>query len=178
VIVILGFFAIAATGILIFFILRRIRRRNNAELESNRNSMGSASPMMANTQQESPLLGPTVLAASNIPPRPASLRRNDSHGAPSLHDGASGISGEGGPFSGQDAAIMADAFRKMLRKPDFAAVEEGESPESNPEGGSAAAGGVLSRELAEEGRDLRSVSSSRGVKVESHSDHGGDPQPR
>ncbi|KAF9465709.1 hypothetical protein BDZ94DRAFT_298536 [Collybia nuda] len=33
-----------------------------------------------------------------------------------------------GPFSGADAAIMADAFRKMLRKPDFSErpVEEGD----------------------------------------------------
>lgn len=89
-------------------------------------------------------------------------------------DGASTISrtgsaGEGGPFSGADAAIMADAFRKMLRKPDFAGrpVEEGDSPEA-PERQSE----MINRELAEEGRDIRSVSSSRGVKVETMSDSG------
>lgn len=64
---------------------------------------------------------------------------------------------------------MADAFRKMLRKPDFAdqPVEEGESPEepSNVD--------MIGRELAEEGRDIRSVSSERGVRVETLSD-GGD----
>ena len=87
-----------------------------------------------------------------------------------MHDGESSISGEGGLFSGQDAAIMADAFRKMLRKPDFAAIGEGESPESNGEGN------VLGQQLAEEGRDLRSVSSSRGVRIESHSDHDDDPR--
>jgi hypothetical protein len=70
--------------------------------------------------------------------------------------------GDNGPFSGADAAIMADAFRKALRKPDFAEppVEEGdngENQESNHE--------LLSRELAEEGRDIRSVGSSRGVRV-------------
>ncbi|KAF5340570.1 hypothetical protein D9611_007466 [Ephemerocybe angulata] len=176
VIVVLGFFAIVATGILIFFILRRVRRRR-AEMESNRNSMNSASPMMANIQQDSPLLSPAALAPV---PRPASLRRNDSHGGPAhsdvLHDGASGISGEGGPFSGADAAIMADAFRKMLRKPEFPPIGEGSSPESQAEGGKAPppSQDVLNRELAEEGRDLRSVSSSRGVKVESFSDHGED----
>lgn len=90
-------------------------------------------------------------------------------------DGASTISraasaGDTGPFSGADAAIMADAFRKALRKPDFAGrpVEEGESPE-NHEG---AKEELLSRELAEEGRDIRSVSSSRGVTVETMSDSG------
>lgn len=183
VIVVLGFFAIAATCILIFFIIRRIRRRNQAEVESNRNSVNSASPMMANVQQDSPLLGPTILPP--MQQRPASLRRNDSHGGPSvhqsdvLHDGASGISGEGGPFSGADAAIMADAFRKMLRKPDFAAIGEGDSPESQAEAGATATGQeVMNRELAEEGRDLRSVASSRGITVESHSHHGEDPHQR
>jgi len=87
-------------------------------------------------------------------------------------DGASSIShggsaGEGGPFSGADAAIIANAFRTMLRKPDFAdaPVEEGESPDGQDRGRV-----ELNRELAEEGRDIRSVSSSRGVKVETLSD--------
>lgn len=67
---------------------------------------------------------------------------------------------------------MADAFRKALRKPDFAGrpVEEGESPEhDNPE---ANEDELLNRELADEGRDIRSVGSSRGVKVETLSDSG------
>jgi len=102
------------------------------------------------------------------PPRPPSV------GSP---DGASTIShthsaGDSGPFSGADAAIMADAFRKALRKPDFAArpIEEGDSPEAPDERESE----LISRELAEEGRDIRSVSSSRGVKVETMSDGAGD----
>jgi len=73
----------------------------------------------------------------------------------------SGSGGDTGPFSGADAAIMADAFRKALRKPDFAgqpAVEEGDSSDKD--------GALISKELAEEGRDIRSVGSSRGVKVE------------
>jgi len=131
-----------------------------------------------------------------------------SHGHGSTHDGASTYSDSGGPFSGADAAIMAQAFRKTLRQPDFAGrpVEEGESPEQ-PEGSGegalgAGAGGttatgasplvqvhrrgtassapeetgsaVMSQELAEEGRDIRSVSSSRGVTVESVQ----SPEPR
>ncbi|KIL61824.1 hypothetical protein M378DRAFT_13284, partial [Amanita muscaria Koide BX008] len=79
-------------------------------------------------------------------------------------DGASPISRpesptETGPFSSADAAIMADAFRKALRKPDFTGrVEEDAEPEVKE--------GIITRELAEEGRDIRSLSSSRGVRVE------------
>lgn len=101
------------------------------------------------------------------------------HRAPSVvsPDGASTISrvgsvGDSGPFSGADAAIMADAFRKALRKPDFAGrpVEEGESPENHEGGDNEDL--LLNRHLAEEGRDIRSVSSSRGVRVETLSDAG------
>lgn len=83
-----------------------------------------------------------------------------------MHDGASTISRAqsttDAPFSGADAALMADAFRKALRKPDFAGrpVEEGDSPPEEPKEE------LINRELAEEGRDIRSVSSSRRIKVE------------
>ncbi|KAK0201787.1 hypothetical protein DFS33DRAFT_1264396 [Desarmillaria ectypa] len=167
VIVVLGFLAIATSCILAFFILRRIRRRN-AELESNRNSMGSSSPMMAHVVGNSP--GSPLLAAGAGEPQ-----SSVGHGqrAPSIvsPDGASTVSGsagDAGPFSGADAAIMADAFRKALRKPDFMgqAVEEGDSS------GNDRRGELLNRELADEGRDIRSVSSSRGVRVETMSDSG------
>lgn len=97
-------------------------------------------------------------------------------GAPSSsehHDGASIISransaGDSGLFSGADAAIMADAFRKALRKPDFAgAPPDEESPEEKQRKDV-----EMMRELAEEGRDIRSVGSSRGVHVETLSDGG------
>ena len=87
-----------------------------------------------------------------------------------LSDGASTASradSAGGPFSAVDAAAMAAAFRNVMRKPDFAdrPMEEGESPEQKETD-------VLNRELAEEGRDIRSVSSSRGVRVETLDDTG------
>lgn len=96
-------------------------------------------------------------------------RATSSHGHQSLtsHDASTvsrAPSSDQGPFSGADAAIMADAFRKALRKPDFAGqpVEEGDSPpEEIPDEA------LINRELAEEGRDIRSVDSSRGVTVES-----------
>jgi len=58
---------------------------------------------------------------------------------------------------------MAAAFRDTLRKPDFAdrPLEEGESPDGKVDDDD----DVLERELAEEGRGLRSVNSSR-VRVE------------
>lgn len=127
---------------------------------------------MANTGQSagSPLLATTT----------AERHSSVGHHAPSVvsPDGASTISrvgslGDSGPFSGADAAIMADAFRKALRKPDFAGrpVEEGESPD-NPENDDLQEHLLLNQQLAEEGRDIRSVSSSRGVKVETLSDSG------
>jgi hypothetical protein len=103
------------------------------------------------------------------------------------HDGASTVSrtgsamggvggvlpGNEGPFNARDAAIMATAFRNMLRQPDFAVqpVEEGESPEGKDE-----TEDILNRELAEEGRDIRSVRSGRGIKVETQSDAGSTVQ--
>jgi len=217
VIVVLGFLAIATTCILTFLILRRVRRRRRQA--SIRNSMGSSSPMIVHPNRDSagggapsemaqryadspgsPLLPPPSIAAAGAGSAFVGGAALGRAGSGHDHDGASTNSDSGGPFSGADAAIMADAFRKMLRKPDFAGrpVEEGESPEQ-PEGvtgskhGSTAALGkdgsirsgigpsalgvthpeaagtaVMSRELAEEGRDIRSVSSSRGVTVESY----------
>lgn len=174
VIVVLGFLAIATSCILAFFIVRRIRRRN--EMDSNRNSVGSASPMMAHAGNSpgSPLLAAAAADRhSSIGHHPASVVSPD---------GASTISrvgslGDSGPFSGADAAIMADAFRKALRKPDFAErpEEEGESPD-NPPAPDMTEDMLLSQQLAEEGRDIRSVSSSRGVKVETLSDSGDTAQ--
>jgi hypothetical protein len=142
--------------------------------------MGSASPMMANVG------GPSspLLAGAGINRQPSSVV-GVPVGAPLSsqdHDGASTISRTGSaanneaPFSGADAAIMADAFRKMLRKPDFAdqPVEEGESPD----GPDPSKEEMIGRELAEEGRDIRSVRSERGVKVETLSDGGDTVQDR
>ncbi|KAI0917378.1 hypothetical protein AcW1_007424 [Taiwanofungus camphoratus] len=162
VIVVLGFLALVASGILAFFITRRMRNRRNSML-SHRGSMNSASPMMANAATgntpQSPLLGAVAGGMAGASGRPTS---------PDGHDGASTISrtSDAAPFSGADAAIMAAAFRSALRKPDFANQpgDEGESPDDNTE--STRPSGLLSQELAEEGRDIRSVGSSRGVRVE------------
>lgn len=144
--------------------MRRARRKQGA-LISRRGSIGSASPMIqgepsAGGAPRSPVMEQTLAA-----PHPASVY--------SPNDGSSMIShahSSDTPFSGADAAIMADAFRKALRKPDFAGpIEEGDSPEGQ-EGQEQKEHQLLSRELAEEGRDIRSVGSSRDVRVETLSD--------
>ena len=163
VIVVLGFLAITATCLLTFLILRRLRRRRREE--NNRRSIASNSPMIINQDGEM-----QERHESPLPP-PGGV------GSHSVHDGASSTE-SGGLFSGADAAIMAQAFRTTLRKPDFmgSPVEEGDSPDQDDlDGDDNLMGGMgrhdslaLSKELAEEGRDIRSVSSSRGVRIESH----------
>ena len=169
VIVVLGILAIVASCTLVFFILRRLRRRR--EKDSNRNSMGSASPMIARDNQD-------MIQTYDSPPLPPHTGIPSTTGISPLvptgnltTDAASTTSEGGGPLSGADAAIIADAFRKKLRKPDFAvrSVDEGDTNGERERDTEAAGNVVLSRELAEEGRDIRYVSSSKGVKVESQS---------
>ena len=159
VIVILGFFAILTVGILGLLLVRRARRKQNARV-SRRGSIGSASPMIQGDPNTTG--APRSPVMDQVAPHPASVY--------SPNDGSSMIShahSSETPFSGADAAIMADAFRKALRKPDFAGpIEEGDSPEGQEQKEHQ----LLSRELAEEGRDIRSVGSSRDVRVETLSD--------
>ncbi|KAL7280065.1 hypothetical protein ACG7TL_006480 [Trametes sanguinea] len=177
VIVVLGFLALVASGILAFYIARRFRRRRDAML-SHRNSMGSSTPMMSGAGgaggPQSPVLGPAALAAAGAGAGYGYGRANSPGGEGEGHDGASMTSraSDTGPISVADAAIMANAFRHALRKPDFAdrPMEEGESPDDQGMGTHGGLGPghsqLINQELAEEGRDIRSVSSSRGVKVE------------
>lgn len=179
----LGFLALVASGILAFYIMRRLRQRREGML-SHRGSMGSSTPMMANADRgggpQSPVVGSSMLGAGAAGAAAGYGAGTYGSARPSSpgdgHDGASMMSraSDAGPFSGADAAIMANAFRQALRKPDFAdrPVEEGESPEGEPHTGATAPGHshLINQELAEEGRDIRSVSSSRGVKVETLSD--------
>ncbi|KAH9924269.1 uncharacterized protein BXZ73DRAFT_50604 [Epithele typhae] len=180
VITVLGFFALVASVVLVFYIMRRLRQRRQDI--SQRNSMGSSTPMMANvdtggpTSPTAPLSGGFGAAAgagagAYAANRTSSPTTAEAHG----QDGASMISrtSDQGLFSGADAAIMANAFRQALRKPDFAdrPVIEGESPDDQHAQSRAE---LINQELAEEGRDIRSVSSSRGVKVETLSDDGND----
>jgi hypothetical protein len=113
----------------------------------------------------SPLLGTKGFATGEA----AGLAIGGASGSHERHAGDDGSlisrsnsAQESGLFSGADAAIMADAFRKALRKPEFM----GGTPEESPEEKAKKEAELLNKELAEEGRDIRSVSSSRNVKVE------------
>jgi len=170
VIVVLGFLAIVAGGALVWLVMRRLRQR---ERLAHRGSIGSSSPMIANVQNSNspqlPLLAGAVVGGggrtSSEQHRPSSIVSPDGVSEISRAHSA----GDQGPFSGADAAIMADAFSKALRKPEFADVPI-EEPEERREDT------LINRELAEEGRDIRSVSSSRGVRVETLSDAGDTAQ--
>lgn len=118
-------------------------------------------------QAASPLLGAKGSATGEATGLTAGGASGTHEKAPAPADDGSLISRsnsaqESGLFSGADAAIMADAFRMALRKPEFI----GETPEESPEEKAKKEAELLNKELAEEGRDIRSVSSSRGVKVE------------
>jgi len=165
-VVILGVISIVSILTLFFVLLRGVRTKRSLD---RRTSMGSESPMM---QAPGAPLSPAAASTSAghngatvavLPPvRNTSIRYNDD----SVHSRAnSGMVNAEGVITGSDAAIMADAFRKALRKPDFAerTQEEGESPETQGTGETEAL--LLNRELAEEGQNIRSVSSERGVKV-------------
>lgn len=90
-------------------------------------------------------------------------------GVGGVNDGASIVSGsDTGMLSGADALIVAGAFRRAMREPDFSGrpVEEDESPDQ-PEMSPELERQLINQELAKEGRDIRSVSSARDVKVQS-----------
>ncbi|KAB5590677.1 hypothetical protein CTheo_5873 [Ceratobasidium theobromae] len=162
--VILGALALAALLLLAWLSARNLRTRQR------RRSTGSSTPIMAVPAAHAPDSASPVHDApgASLVGRPVSLRRGPgSMGAGGIHagtDGASTRSGETGPISGQDAAIMASAFRARLRKPDFATRpdEEGESPEERDAREQTE---LLKEQLAEEGRDIQSVRSERGVRV-------------
>lgn len=184
VIVVLGVLAIVAAVLLAWLFMRRVRRRREQEA---RHSTSSGTPMLAgaagvggaNDEPKSPLTTEDPHEKTHLAPSSAAAMGGAAGGAyvgDKHGDGASTISrahSESAPFSGADAAIMADAFRKALRKPDFAGglghPEEGDTPESAKERHEAE---LLSRELAEEGRDIRSVASSRNVRVDHARDDG------
>lgn len=130
---------------------------------------GSSShePAMEETRR---LYDPPVSGAGH-----ASLNSpNDDASMVSHAQSAAHSTGDSGLFSGADAAIMADAFRKVLRKPDFADRPPIEEGDSSPEAEAKPDERLMSWELAEEGRDIRSVGSSRGVRVETMSSEDAD----
>ncbi len=123
--------------------------------------MGSASPMIIPPVSPTSVghAGSTVATHQPLVPVPLQITHHDSPARPT--DGAS-VSSEG-PISTQDAQIMAEAFKRVMREAGGTPVEEGESSEDSPDK-------LLNRELAEEGRDIKSVSGAKDVKVEGSGD--------
>jgi hypothetical protein len=174
---VLGFLALVALLLLMYILIRNFRNRNRFG-PGNRGSMGSASPIM---EEASPTnathTGHGSYIVGALPLGQGGARTSSIRFPGQGNDGASVVSGsDKAPFSGADAAIISDAFRLALRKPDFAdrPAEEGESPDQLADAPKMTRKEELMRsELADEGRDIRSVSSERGVKVESvPGDHG------
>ncbi|KAF8690245.1 hypothetical protein RHS03_08972, partial [Rhizoctonia solani] len=165
--VILGILALAALMLLAWFSARNLRTR-----QRRRQSTGSSTPIMGLPASQAPpesTISPVEHPPASIVGRPVSIRRGGSLVNANVNDGASTRSGETGPISGQDAAIMASAFRAMLRKPDFASrpEEEDESPEERNVRD-------MKEQLAEEGRDIQSVRSERGVRVHNTAEDGSE----
>ncbi|GAB1525596.1 hypothetical protein RhiTH_008759 [Rhizoctonia solani] len=165
--VILGILALAALMLLAWFSARNLRTR-----QRRRQSTGSSTPIMGLPASQAPpesTISPIEHPPASIVGRPVSIRRGGSLVNANVNDGASTRSGETGPISGQDAAIMASAFRAMLRKPDFASrpEEEDESPEERNVRD-------MKEQLAEEGRDIQSVRSERGVRVHNTAEDGSE----
>ncbi|QRW19958.1 hypothetical protein RhiXN_08933 [Rhizoctonia solani] len=111
---------------------------------------------------------PHRTSPASIVGRPVSIRRGGSLSTPTSTTVHPPVPAKQGP-SGQDAAIMASAFRAMLRKPDFASrpEEEDESPEERNVRD-------MKEQLAEEGRDIQSVRSERGVRVHNTAEDGSE----
>lgn len=159
-VVVLGVVTLTSILSLVFVLQRYLRKKQHQE--DRRNSMGSESPMMATATADpsSPTHESSYAGHQAVFP---TLARSPPLVQPdkvSVHS-----KGTADPMiSTNEAAYMADAFRKALRQPDFAdrPQEEGESPESNAVQTEEQ---LLNRELAGEGRNLQSVSSERGVKV-------------
>lgn len=150
---------------LVFLLQRHLRKKQYSD-DNRRNSMGSESPMMATADPSSPITHESSYAGHPVV-LPA-VARSVAHDGASVHS-----KGTADPMiSTNEAAYMADAFRKALRKPDFTdrPPEEGESPESNAVQTEEQ---LLKSELAGEGRNIRSVSSERGVRVVTDSEEGG-----
>ncbi|KAF8333534.1 uncharacterized protein EI90DRAFT_2970988 [Cantharellus anzutake] len=155
-----GSLAVLALLAFSYMLLRKMRRKQDL---AKRNSTGSRSPMIA--APTSPMSVGQPEAGGGVGPAPGgslvgaafgagAVQRDSSVRGPAT-DGGSMVSSEPGLISTADAQILGDAFRQAMRS--IGPLEEGDN------------GQLLNRELAEEGRDIRSVSSARDVRVEGSS---------
>ncbi|KAM0790537.1 hypothetical protein ACM66B_003406 [Microbotryomycetes sp. NB124-2] len=193
IIVVLGVLALLTAAILAYLCIRRIRRRRHRREveglsdEDLASGADSREPMMAQrsrggagastmTAAASGAAGATtgtVAAAAAAAAGGHRTRESDASSKPP----PSSLAGSDGPITTSDAAFMAEAFRKALRKPEFGrddSVEgspdstptaEGVQPvlSSSPESTTAPAerrpsgGEIINNELRSEGRSMRTV---------------------
>ena len=156
-VVVLGVVTLTSILSLVFVVQRYLRRKQHRD--DRRNSMGSESPMMATATADPSSPTHESSYAGHQTVLPALVRS-----PPSIQHDKVSVHSKDPMISTNEAAYMADAFRKALRRPDFAdrPQEEGESPETNAVQTEER---LLQSELAVEGQNIRSVSSERGVKV-------------
>ncbi|ORY88503.1 hypothetical protein BCR35DRAFT_351010 [Leucosporidium creatinivorum] len=128
VIVVLGFLALVSAAIGAYVCMVCARRRRERDADGASSGRGSEQPMMSGVNgggagaAEAALMGGGAGAVAGG----AGGRARDSDGASRgpTSDGGS----DAGPITHTDAAIMAEAFRKALRKPEFPSGETTPSP--------------------------------------------------
>ncbi|KAF8194313.1 hypothetical protein K438DRAFT_1761240 [Mycena galopus ATCC 62051] len=183
IVIVLGIVAVVAVcGLMLFgiFFLREREKRDRYTVRAA--SDPDTDPDMVQAEGAAPVAA--VAGATEL--------ARDTSGATSHSHERNASSPEPRPFSGSDAAIMANAFRAELRQPPRSIDEEDEDEDPDADADAyaeaeAAEGGdevsavrererdtLLQRGLASEGADIRSVDSVRGVRVESSNEsHGG-----
>lgn len=181
----LGALLLLALLALMYLCFRRVRRRENRSRQTSVNSLGSASPMMA--QRGGGALGVTTGAASGSdgavargdgaisptsPQDTVSSRQQHQYTAISPASANNPFAGSttGGAanppsLSGADAASISAAYRAALSHPNFEGTPpEGSTPEE--EAGRGKRGEeVMQRELEAEGMVVRGVKGGTGGDV-------------
>lgn len=132
---VLGFLALVAFAIGAYVCMVCARRRRERDTDENSSGRGSEQPMMSGVHggggggggggvAEAALMGGVAGTGGAVA---ANRGARDSDGTSRGGPTSDGGSDAGGPITHTDAAIMAEAFRKALRKPEFPT-----SGESNP----------------------------------------------
>ncbi|KAJ7776769.1 hypothetical protein DFH07DRAFT_731410 [Mycena maculata] len=180
IVLVLGIVAVLAICGCMWFGIYYLRERDRDR--EGRHQVRSSSPSIV--QVEADAAAPVAAGAAALG-RDTSVTTSQGHVLPPQRTTSpaqrtvspdSTLSRENVPFSGADAAVMAAAFRSGLRQPGPPLSEEdgtggGGSPRArSPERAGAEREALLRRELGDEGTDIRSVESARGVRVESSSE--------
>ncbi|KAK4046455.1 hypothetical protein OIV83_006047 [Microbotryomycetes sp. JL201] len=179
IIVVLGFLALLTAAILAYLCMRRMRRRRRRgdgglSDEDLASGQDSREPMMASGPGQRAVgqsqASPGVAASAGGLAAAGAARPRDSDASSKMPPAtASSIAGSDGPITTNDAAFMAEAFRKALRKPEFGGDDgvdgspdstpsaEGAQPELVRDSTTPSGGEILDNELRSEGRTMQTV---------------------